>query len=192
MKAMYLAAIALVMLAIGACLLFGTIGWFAVGFGVMTDCTDSYSSSPTGFSPCTTAGLWINAGALAQQLLAAAGVGVLIRGLRTRESGRLASCGAVLLVSSVLIMVGTTWLAEGSYCPAGRSLVVGRVVATHLACRREVAAQVGADSRYARSGQGEPGPGVVPSPLAGDPRRCVDADGEPVGDRVDESDALVA
>jgi hypothetical protein len=131
MKTLHIAAIALVMVAIGICLLFGTIGWFAVGFGVMTDCTDDYSTrasesagnaiscSTTGCGPCATTALWINAGALAQQLLAAAGVAVLIRGLRTRQSGRLACGAAVLLVSSVLVHVGTTWQAEGSYCQPG-------------------------------------------------------------------------
>jgi len=112
-------AVALVAVAIAICLLFGTIGWFAVGFGVMTDCTNNYSSSATSGSPCATTGLWINAGGLAQLLLAAAGVGVLFRGLRTKESGRLASAGAVLVASSVLVVVGTTWLAEASYCQPG-------------------------------------------------------------------------
>jgi len=119
MKALYVSAIALVTVAISICLLLGTIGWFVVGFGVMTDCTDNYSCSTTGCRPCTTTALWINAGGLAQQLLAGAGVAVLIRGLRTRQGGRLASGGAALLVSSVLIFVGTTWQAEHSYCHAG-------------------------------------------------------------------------
>jgi hypothetical protein len=119
MKTLYVSAIAFVTVAIGICLLFGTIGWFAVGFAVMTDCTNNYSCSATSCSPCATTGLWINAGALAQQLLAAAGVAVLIRGLRTRQSGQLASSGALLLVSSVLIIVGTTWQAQGSYCQPG-------------------------------------------------------------------------
>ncbi len=119
MKTLYVSAIAFLTVAIGICLLFGTIGWFAVGFGVMTDCTNNYSCSTTGCPPCATTGLWINVGGLAQQLLAAAGVAVLIRGLRTRQSGRLASGGAVLLVSSVLIIVGTTWQAKGSYCQPG-------------------------------------------------------------------------
>jgi hypothetical protein len=119
MKASIVAAIALLTVAIGTCLLFGTIGWFAVGFGVMTDCTDNYSCSPTGCSPCATTALWINVGGLAQLLLAVAGVGVLVRGLRTKQSGRLAVGGLVLLMSSVLIVVGTTWRAQGSYCQPG-------------------------------------------------------------------------
>jgi hypothetical protein len=119
MRTLFVGAIALVVVAIVTCLLFGTIGWFAVGFGVMTDCTNAYSCSVTSCSPCAKPGLWINSGGLAQLLLASAGVGVLIRGLRTRRSGQLASSGAALLVSSVLIVVGTTWQAEGSYCQPG-------------------------------------------------------------------------
>ena len=113
------AAVALATLAIATSLLFGTLGWFAVGFGVMTDCTSNYVPGELGSPPCTATGLWINAGALAQQLLAAAGVGVLVRGLRTKQSGPLASGGLIVLVSSVLIMVGTTRGAEGSYCQPG-------------------------------------------------------------------------
>jgi hypothetical protein len=117
--AVYVAAVALVMVAIEICLMLGTIGWFAVGFGVLTDCTDNYDCSTGACGSCGTTAFWINAGALAQQLLAAAGVAVLIRGLRTRQAGRLASSGAVLLVSSMLIIVGTTRLAESSYCQPG-------------------------------------------------------------------------
>ncbi len=119
MKALRVAAIALVTLAIGTCLLLGTIGWFAVGFALMTDCTNNYNCSATGCSPCRTTGLWINVGGMAQQLLAAAGVAVLIRGLRTKQSGHLACGGLVVLLSSVLIVVGTTWRAQGSYCQPG-------------------------------------------------------------------------
>ena len=83
-------------------------------------------------------------------------------------------------------------LLRGTRSELQRGLVVRRVVAAHLACRCEVAAEVRADSRDRRSGQGEPGPRAVPSAPAGDPRRGVDADGETVGDRVDEADPLLA
>jgi hypothetical protein len=89
---------------------------------------------------------------------------------------------------SRLIPLNLLWMKLSDAWPG---LVVSRVVATYLACRREVAAQVGADSRHGRSGQGKLGRAVVPSPLAGGPRRCVDADSETVGDSVDEADPLV-
>jgi len=120
MRTLYVAAaVVFVAVATAICLLFGTIGWFVVGFGVMTDCTNNYSCSTTSCSPCATTELWINAGALAQQLLAAAGIVVLVRGLRTSQIGLLASSGVFLLVSSPLIILGTTWLAQGSYCQPG-------------------------------------------------------------------------
>jgi hypothetical protein len=119
MKTLHITAIALLTVAIGICFLFGTVGWFTVGFGVMTDCTNNYSCSSTGCSPCATTGRWINGGGLAQLLLAGGGVAVLIRGLRTRRSGRMALGGAVLLMSSALVFAGTTWLAQGSYCQPG-------------------------------------------------------------------------
>jgi len=121
MKTLHVLALVLVTVATATCLLLGTIGWVAVGFGVLTECTNSYSCSATSCSPCARSGLWINAGGLAQLLLAATGVGVLIRGLPTRRTGRVASAGALLLVSSVLIVVGTTWQAEHSYCQPGSS-----------------------------------------------------------------------
>ncbi len=119
MTTLRIAAGSLVALAIGTCLVLGTFGWLVVGFGVMTDCTNEYSCSTTSCSPCRTTGLWINVGGLGQLLLAAVGVGVLVRGLRTRRSGYMAVGGVALLVSSVLIVVGTTWLAESSYCRPG-------------------------------------------------------------------------
>ena len=119
MKTFHVITTALVTVAIGMCLLLGTVGWFTVGFGVLTDCTNNYSCSSTGCSPCATTERWINAGGVAQLLLAGAGVAVLIRGLRTRRSRQMALGGAVLLVSSTLIFVGTTWLAQGSYCQPG-------------------------------------------------------------------------
>jgi hypothetical protein len=56
-----------------------------------------------------------------------------------------------------------------------RSIDVAGVVATHLACCREVAAEVGADSRDGRSGEGEPGSGAASAPLTGNPGRRVGA-----------------
>ena len=119
MRTLYVAAVVFVAVATAICLLFGTIGWFVIGFGVLTDCTNNYSCSATNCAPCARTGLWINAGGLAQLLLAAAGVGVLVRGRRTGRAGRLARGGAVLLVSSVLIVAGTTWQAQRSYCQPG-------------------------------------------------------------------------
>jgi len=56
MKTLFVSAIALVMVAIAMCLLFGTIGWFAVGFAVLTDCTNNHDCSTTNCAPCRTTG----------------------------------------------------------------------------------------------------------------------------------------
>ncbi len=111
--------IVLLSLAIGVCLLLGTLGWFAVGFGIMTDCTNNYSCSTTGCPPCATTGRWINAGAFSQWVLAATGVVLLVHGLRSRHRVPLALCAAGLLGISALTLVGTTWRAQESYCQPG-------------------------------------------------------------------------
>lgn len=106
-------------IAIGACLLLGTVGWFAVGFGIMTDCTNNYSCSQTGCTPCATTGRWINTGGIAQFVLAGIGVALLVRGLAAKPRAHLAVGAVALLAMSVLTMVGTTWRAQESYCQPG-------------------------------------------------------------------------
>jgi hypothetical protein len=105
--------------AIGCCVLLGTVGWFVVGFGTMTDCTNAYSCSTQSCAPCAVTGLWINAGGLAQWLLAAVGVGVLVRGVRGARPSILLIGGAALLVASAATIVSTTWRAGDSYCQPG-------------------------------------------------------------------------
>jgi len=119
MKTLHVASIGLVVVATAIALLFGTVGWVAVGFAVLTDCTDNYDCSTTNCAPCRMTGLWLNAGGLAQLLLAATGVGLLIRGVRMRQTDRLAVGGAMLVVASVSVVLGTSWLAERSYCQPG-------------------------------------------------------------------------
>ena len=75
----------------------------------------------------------------------------------------------------------------------GRLIVVRRVVAAHLAGGREVAAQVGADSRMTVApASANRAPAAVPATAAGDPRRRVEADRGTVGDGVDQADPLLA
>jgi len=119
MKTLSVAGIVLVSVAIGTCLLLGTFGWLAVGFGIMTDCTNNYGCSKTGCTPCVTTGRWINAGGIAQFVLAGMGVTGLVRGLRAKQRAYLAVGGAALLATSVLTILGTTWRAQESYCQPG-------------------------------------------------------------------------
>ena len=105
----------LVSAAIGTSLLLGTLGWFAVGFGTMTDCTSKYDCTETNCPPCAATLHWINAGGIAQWVLAGTGAVVLARRRRAQPHPDLAFRGAALLAASVLTMVGTTWRANQSY-----------------------------------------------------------------------------
>lgn len=111
--------IVLICLAIGSSLVLGTIGWFMIGFGILTDCTNNYSCTETGCPPCETTGRWINVGAIAQWVLAGTGVLVLRAGLRAGRESFIVTAGITLLAISVLTAVATTRLAEGSYCQPG-------------------------------------------------------------------------
>lgn len=109
----------LLSLAIAGCFLLGTLGWFMIGFGMMTDCTNNYSCTTSGCSPCGTAERWINAGGVAQWLLAGVAGVLLFRGVRDRRALRLVVSGAAVLALSVAVVVGTTWRASQSYCQPG-------------------------------------------------------------------------
>jgi len=115
----YVLGVVLVSFAIGVCVLLGTLGWFAVGFGTMTDCTDNYSCSATGCPPCRETALWINVGGVIQWVLAAAGVVILVRGRRSKRWLSLLGGGAAVLAVSALVFLGTTSQASKSYCQPG-------------------------------------------------------------------------
>jgi hypothetical protein len=121
----------LVSVAIGTSLLLGTFGWFAVGFGTMTDCTSKYGCTETNCPPCATAERWINAGGIAQWALAGTGVVVLTRRRRAKQHPDLALCGAALLAMSVLTMVGTTGRAQKSYLTARHTGGTAAVLLTY-------------------------------------------------------------
>src|SRR4051794_6080888 len=105
--------------AICCCMLLGTVGWFVMGFGVMTDCTDDYSCSTQSCSPCAGAGRWLEAGAIAQWLLAALGVGLLVRSFHDARVVRLLIGAPVVLLASAITVVGTSSRASESYCQPG-------------------------------------------------------------------------
>src|SRR4051794_40064930 len=106
-------------LAICCCVLLGTAGWFAEGFGTLTDCTNNYSCSTQSCQPCAAAGRWINLGGIAQWLLAAVGVVLLVRGVRNPRVAQLTISAGVILFASAITALGTGWRASESYCQPG-------------------------------------------------------------------------
>lgn len=111
----------LVSTAVGTSLLLGTFGWFAVGFGMMTDCTNDYSCSQTGCTPCAMTSRWITAGGITQWVLAGTGAALLIRAPHLKRPTDLAIGGVALLAVSVMAFVGTSWRAQESFCQPGTS-----------------------------------------------------------------------
>jgi hypothetical protein len=96
-------------------LLVATLGSFAVGFGVMTACTNDFSCTSTGCAPCAATGDWLSLGWIGQGVLVVAGLLLAVltsRGIRLRAVRRLA---LVLGPASVALIVATTALAVGSY-----------------------------------------------------------------------------
>lgn len=118
-RVLTVAGVVLVAVAIGIALLLGTFGWFAVGFGMMTDCTNNYNCTDSGCAPCDSTAAWINAGGVIQLALALAGVVLLVLGLRSLQRACLLLGGIALLAGSAATVVGTTWRAEESYCQPG-------------------------------------------------------------------------
>jgi hypothetical protein len=116
MSLRYRLGLVLLTIAISICVLLGSLGWFAIGFGMMTDCTNNYSCTTTGCPPCDDTKRWINAGGVAQWVLAGVAVAVLISGVRANRGIPLLIGGVTVLVMSALTIVGTTWRADASYC----------------------------------------------------------------------------
>ena len=109
----------LLSLAIAGCLLLGTVGWFAIGFGMLTACTNDYSCTSNGCPPCAGVEHWLTAGAVAQWALAGLGGVLLFVGLRGRQSLRLVIGTIAIVAASATVVVGTTWRASESYCQPG-------------------------------------------------------------------------
>lgn len=119
MKTPALEGTVLTLVATATCLFLGTFGWFAIGFGTMTDCTNNYDCTDTGCPPCATTERWITFGGLSQLALAGIGVVVLLLGHRAKRGAYLFVGGAAVLGMSVLTVVSTTLLASESYCQPG-------------------------------------------------------------------------
>lgn len=95
-------------------LLLATIGSFAVGFGVMTSCTNTYSCTPTGCPPCRTTSAWLTTGWIGQGLLLLTGAALAVPAARRVHLQAVRLAAALLGPLSVTLIVLTTALAVRS------------------------------------------------------------------------------
>jgi hypothetical protein len=92
-------------------LFLATIGSFGVGFGVMTNCTNTYSCTAAGCAPCETTSAWLTTGWIGQGVLLFAGIALVVLAA-LRRGLRAVRLGALLLGPlSVALIVATTALA---------------------------------------------------------------------------------
>src|SRR3712207_1893057 len=93
-------------------LFLATVGSVGVGFGVMTNCTNTYSCTSTGCAPCATTSAWLTAGWIGQGvLLLGAGVLVVLAARHRRRLHAVRAAALVLTALSVALIVVTTALA---------------------------------------------------------------------------------
>ena len=102
-------------LAVVVPLLLGTVVVFAVGFGVLSACTDTYSCTVTGCAPCRPASSWLNGGWAAQGVLLVAAVMLAVAARRGLRPATVRAAGPTIAGLSVLVLLVTTALAMSSY-----------------------------------------------------------------------------
>jgi hypothetical protein len=101
--------------ALALVLVLATIGSFAAGFGVMTDCTNAYSCTTTGCRPCSETSTWLAVGWVVQGVLLLIGTALAVLGAR-RIHLRAVRLGALLLSpASILLFAASTSLAVRSF-----------------------------------------------------------------------------
>ena len=91
--------------------LLATIGSFGAGFGVMTDCTNTYSCTTMGCPPCGTTSAWLNAGWIGQGVLLLGGIVLAVLAARGRRTGTVRAAALVLGPLAIGLFVATTALA---------------------------------------------------------------------------------
>ena len=94
--------------------LLATIGSFAVNFGVMTSCTNTFSCAATSCSPCATTDAWLTAGWVGQGVLLLVGVVLAVLAARRSRSAEVRLGAVVIGPLAIMLFVGTTWLAVRS------------------------------------------------------------------------------
>ena len=96
-------------------LFLATFGSFAAGFGTMTSCTNTFSCTSTGCSPCATAASWLAGGWIAQGVLLVAGLVLAVLAARRVRPTAVRRAALVLGPLAVLLFVVTTTVAGSSF-----------------------------------------------------------------------------
>jgi hypothetical protein len=92
-------------------LFLATVGSLGVGFGVMTNCTNTYSCTSTGCEPCATTSAWLTAGWIGQGVLLLVAVALVVLAVGHRRLPAVRATALVLTPLSVALVVVTTALA---------------------------------------------------------------------------------
>lgn len=104
----------LVLGALSLVLLLATLGSFGAWFGLMTQCTDTYSCTTTSCLPCRDTRTWLDLGWAVQGVLLLVGAALAVLGARCVHV-HAARLGALLLgLTSTVLFTVTTVLAVRS------------------------------------------------------------------------------
>jgi hypothetical protein len=104
-----------VVLAVVVPLVLGTVVAFGVGFGVLTECTNTFGCTVTDCAPCRPASAWLTGGWAAQGVLLVAALVLAVVARRGRWLRNARAMGLALAGLSVLIGIATTAAAMQSY-----------------------------------------------------------------------------
>jgi len=92
----------------------GAVGWWAVGFGVGSNCTDDFSCGSTSCAPCASFNAWWVAGGIGQWVLAVAGLALLVLGLRRPAWRRFAALAAWSLIPLAIAWI-VIWTVQAEH-----------------------------------------------------------------------------
>ena len=98
-------------LSLAVVLFLATVGSLGVGFGVMTNCTNTYTCTSTGCAPCATTSAWLTAGWLGQGVLLLVAVVLVVLAARRRRLAAVRAVALALPPLSIALIVVTTTLA---------------------------------------------------------------------------------
>ena len=101
--------------ALAVVLFLATVGSLGVGFGVMTNCTNTYRCTTVSCSPCATANTWLTLGWAVQGGLVLVGAALAIVAARRVQRPAVRRAAVLLGPVSIALIAATTWLAVRSF-----------------------------------------------------------------------------